>query len=560
MSVAYSILFSATLQQAEECEVGDLLIPDAADDDAYVVATIAERGSRRCHGIALTAWGGTGAGAVQLQQTGHVSAAVTGLAAGSASWVRCSALGRLERFTPASGGTSDVVGYADALGGVALMFGVLTESMVAGGSVGWTNVGDYGATGDGTTDDLAAIEAAIAAAGDGAVYLPPGIYRLSANLRIQRTVRFKGVGGIATDEDGALASTSILQFDEGFGLIVDNNATSVLAGSTGNGMGSTFDDLCIAQDNPGDGSTAGVTLYARTVWRNCTVTGFGGDGFSIPTDGGSLVTESIFDNCYVINCAKPWHILTGNSLVSGGMAKNCRDTLLCANVFGCLFLGLKFRGCNASGIAFQLSGPVGDEDGHGQHIAVGCSVSGGNGSIAIRASSQWLGGNTGGGFHSSTNGLKLEYDYRVSPLIAVNAKGAVTVSSGLGHDSTTQQAFWWQSSDDADEYKLRYDETASAQRWQLMHNATIVEEVTATGHTEGKGRRMFPNGFLLGSGGDRRIQTIGSAAPSGASPRASGNWEAGDVVWNSAPTAGDGSVAFWQCTTAGNPGTWTARP
>lgn len=58
---------------------------------------------------------------------------------------------------------------------------------------GLHNVRDYGATGDGTTDDTAAIQAAIdaaeariASAGDGAtVYFPPGIYRTSSELTVE---------------------------------------------------------------------------------------------------------------------------------------------------------------------------------------------------------------------------------------------------------------------------------------------------------------------------------------------------------------------------------------
>ena len=40
----------------------------------------------------------------------------------------------------------------------------------------------------------------------------------------------------------------------------------------------------------------------------------------------------------------------------------------------------------------------------------------------------------------------------------------------------------------------------------------------------------------------------GTAAPT------SGDWEQGDVIYNSAPTAG-GTIG-WVCTTAGSPGTW----
>ena len=49
---------------------------------------------------------------------------------------------------------------------------------VAGMNLGWTSVMDYGAIGDGSADDTAAITAAIAALpSPGVLYFPPGTYK-----------------------------------------------------------------------------------------------------------------------------------------------------------------------------------------------------------------------------------------------------------------------------------------------------------------------------------------------------------------------------------------------
>lgn len=59
------------------------------------------------------------------------------------------------------------------------------------------NAKDYGATGDASTDDAAAIQAAIDAAdaaGGGAVYLPPGRYRVASSLELKEAVRLVGAG------------------------------------------------------------------------------------------------------------------------------------------------------------------------------------------------------------------------------------------------------------------------------------------------------------------------------------------------------------------------------
>lgn len=55
-----------------------------------------------------------------------------------------------------------------------------------------TNVKDYGAVGDGVTDDTAAIQAALTASGS--VYLPPGDYKVSATLTRSGALSLRGAG------------------------------------------------------------------------------------------------------------------------------------------------------------------------------------------------------------------------------------------------------------------------------------------------------------------------------------------------------------------------------
>ena len=63
------------------------------------------------------------------------------------------------------------------------------------------NVKDYGATGDGTTDDTASIAAAItaaASAGGGMVFVPQGTYMVSATLALTTNITLAGAGHGAT--------------------------------------------------------------------------------------------------------------------------------------------------------------------------------------------------------------------------------------------------------------------------------------------------------------------------------------------------------------------------
>jgi len=162
----YSIVFSAQLVGTTVVSVGQVLIPSASVAGQYVVSTSANRGTRRSEGIALTDWSSaTSPGSVQMQQSGTIEAAISGLAAGSASWVRCSTTGVIERCTPS--GSDDIIGYAEADGRVHLIFGVLTAAIVngGGGSVAGSDTqvifndagayaGDAGVTYNKTTDVL----------------------------------------------------------------------------------------------------------------------------------------------------------------------------------------------------------------------------------------------------------------------------------------------------------------------------------------------------------------------------------------------------------------------
>lgn len=73
------------------------------------------------------------------------------------------------------------------------------------------SVKDFGAVGDGVTDDTAAIQAAIDAifaAGGGEVFFPKGTYLVSAMLEMRNEVSLRGVG----DESQILANTDIVTF------------------------------------------------------------------------------------------------------------------------------------------------------------------------------------------------------------------------------------------------------------------------------------------------------------------------------------------------------------
>ena len=74
-----------------------------------------------------------------------------------------------------------------------------------------TSVTEYGATGDGVTDDTAAVQAALAATPGGSVYFPPGSYRLTESLTVSA----------GTSISGADASSVLLDWSTKTGFMPD---------------------------------------------------------------------------------------------------------------------------------------------------------------------------------------------------------------------------------------------------------------------------------------------------------------------------------------------------
>ncbi|WP_095588660.1 glycosyl hydrolase family 28-related protein [Actibacterium ureilyticum] len=82
----------------------------------------------------------------------------------------------------------------------------------------WVDVRDYGAVGDGITDDRVAFEAADAAAGGREVLVPAGTYLLGDHMTFEAPVRFEGTVSMAADKRLALTKNFDLPtYAEAFG-------------------------------------------------------------------------------------------------------------------------------------------------------------------------------------------------------------------------------------------------------------------------------------------------------------------------------------------------------
>lgn len=174
---------------------------------------------------------------------------------------------------------------------------------------GFVTPQDYGATGNGVTDDTTAVQAAITAvqAAGGTIFIPAGTYLLSSVITCTGTVNLIGAGpGVSILHQSSTSANGITY-----------NAASNLTGVSVSGLSLT---------GPGSGSGVGILLEGNggsgnvngAVVANIAVSGFGSHGVSVINATGCTF-ESIFASSLGGNAL----LLTGGSsnavtAISGG--------------------------------------------------------------------------------------------------------------------------------------------------------------------------------------------------------------------------------------------------
>ncbi len=131
------------------------------------------------------------------------------------------------------------LGLLALLTALALILGTGTQAGAAGQSI---NVRDYGAKGDGVTDDTQAFKAALSAASSGStVVVPAATYRILGTLDLQSGETLSGPGAVLYMPDRS-STTALLDVDGTTGVVIigltlrSDSATSVIGiAATGDG-------------------------------------------------------------------------------------------------------------------------------------------------------------------------------------------------------------------------------------------------------------------------------------------------------------------------------------
>lgn len=178
-----------------------------------------------------------------------------------------------------------------------------TLQAALGGTL-YFNVKDYGAVGDGSTDDLSSIDAAIAAAtvGNGTVYFPGGTYNVSSSVAIT---------GSGVSLLGSSSSASIIKLDS-----ASNDTAITFLGADGHHI-SHLGFSC-AQANSGSfisGGGSGIMTIA-----NCRFDGTNVTGILVDVDSTSALSRANVLNCEFVN------LPVAVASVSGLMAEAANPT------------------------------------------------------------------------------------------------------------------------------------------------------------------------------------------------------------------------------------------
>lgn len=216
---------------------------------------------------------------------------------------------------------------------------------------------------------------------------------------------------------------------------------------------------------------------------------------------------------------------------------------------------IAWTGSNPSG-TYRHGGPVYTDNANGRVNLLGTYIESGHGVGFLSPVTTMLGGiwemPVGGvalraslGNLHTRSGLESE---------AVNSSGK-TVTARVGGDAGNGDILYWQHSDDNSAWPWRMrrigadwavDNASSEFRRAFILTGELTQRYMGTSQTQ---PYLFNAPVLaIGSGGDTRRQTTGTAAPT------TGAWAQGDIVWNIGASA-SGKVG-WVCVTAGTPGTW----
>lgn len=429
-----------------------------------------------------------------------------------------------------------------------------------------TNVKDFGAVGDGVTDDYQAFRDAIDSfsapgiAFGGRLIVPRGEYRLSQTLSIDKQIHMLGESG------GANFPGSVLRPNGGVtGIMVERYSSSA---SGGPGDFSVFEHIAV---HPLDKSGATAHCFhvkAQATFRSCMAWGASGDGFHI--QGSLPLAPDLWhlDECFAQENDGHGYFFQGGD-ANAGVAHRCTATTNGGwGFYDSSFLGNTFVACHTDA---NVLGPYTCIQTTAQSLFLGCYSEGDQPPSVFSTNAMCIGGLHGAGLAGGVTEGGWSFFGRIARWMAfatTGASGAVDAEMFIGGAQNANEFLRFVTPEDAGEHSLFYGNTAVSSGydgcfgWNWAHVAANAFHIGSAVGVDpsfrplGAASMIFPNGFFLGNRGTAGQPSTGTRRMwlSSGVPTV-GNWEQGDEIKNESPAAG-GNVG-WVCTTSGTFGTYS---
>lgn len=279
---------------------------------------------------------------------------------------------------PTANPSGGVVGYAE--GGVfkirepsGTITPVSTTSLIPRASFKWFSVIDYGAVGDGTANDTAAIQAAITAVPStgGVVYFPPGTYKLvTSALTLKPNLSLIGAGTNASIIKQTTTTVSALSGVDVTDLTIRDLQIQGPASGSGNGIVLTrsananvryirMDNVYINQFG-NDGlaiSNCIVSKFDRVVCENNGRHGFYLYGVTAGAAGTSVVMDACLANTNVVTGFNFYNMVY--SMLSGCASEGQPTNFLLDTCQGMELSSCGSEVMTAGGTGFKITGGFG---------------------------------------------------------------------------------------------------------------------------------------------------------------------------------------------------------
>jgi hypothetical protein len=431
------------------------------------------------------------------------------------------------------------------------------------------SVVDFGAVGDGVTDDYQAFQDAIDSlpVSGGAVLIPAttsNTWKISQTLNVRKKLHLIGQVAHGT---GDQKGTKLVFPADVSGIVFNSYNTSLYTTVTPDPLlpgayGSVMENIMLLG---GGGSAAadGVVVRCKMECRNVSVRGFYRYGFRIYADigaGGSIEGDANqwkLDNCQAILNGDHGVYVDGADANTGVAIKVFSQLNGGYGIYDNSLIGNTYIGCDTVG---NTSGSMWADRASASNTVIGLWEDDGGATSQFGGVTTIVGGN--GGNPSTTSSAFSMYRgiAKQAPYKYINARGSESVSGQLGANyndtSMTVQAFGATSEGSEVAWKFQFDATEKAWFLQYANSAAFtpiayLNSAASLYTLKGFTGPVFRNGYAVRKSGNintSKVRMLDSAAPT------TGTWVVGDIVYNDTPTSG--GYIGWVCTVAGTPGTW----